>query len=363
MRPEQASHKPHLTMQQAIILHCRAGFEKECAAEIIHHAEGLGVPGSAVAQPNTAHVIFTPQQGGSRELSGLRLSELVFARQIIFNCTRVHDLPPTDRLKPLLPHIPKKTFSAVVVETPDTNEAKSLSSFCRKFTPYLERELTQSASLKADDPALPRLNVLFVDAATAWVGLAWPNNASPWPMGIPRLRMPSAAPSRSTLKLYEAWLALMSEAEREKNLRGGMRAVDLGAAPGGWTWQLVQKGMLVTAVDNGRMDANLMAGGMVEHVRGDGFTFRPRKTVDWMVCDMVEKPSRIAELTATWLAEKRCLRAIVNFKLPMKKRFDEWLKILDIIEARTQAAGINVSIRAKQLYHDREELTAYIFRR
>ncbi len=347
-------------MPQAIVLHCRAGFEKECAAEILHHAEGLGIPGFVRAEALTAYVVFTPQEGHVKP-GQFRLEDLVFARQIIFSSTAVSELPPTDRLSPLLAHLPAKTFGGVVVETPDTNEAKSLSSFCRKFTPHLERAL--GLRLQHNAPHEPRLNVLFVDAATAWVGLALPGNSSDWPMGIPRLRMPAAAPSRSTLKLYEAWLALMTEAERERFLTGGMRAVDLGAAPGGWTWQLVHKGMLVTAVDNGRMDADLMASGMVEHLRADGFAYRPRKTVDWMVCDMVEKPARIAELAATWLAEKRCQRAIVNFKLPMKKRFDEWLKIRDLILARTESAGLKIGIRAKQLYHDREEITAYLFRR
>ena len=175
--------------------------------------------------------------------------------------------------------------------------------------------------------------------------------------------MPAEAPSRSTLKLYEAWLTLMREDEREKFLTGGLRAVDLGAAPGGWTWQLVQKGMRVTAVDNGAMDARLMDSGMVDHVRADGFNFRPKKAVDWMVCDMVEKPSRIAQLVATWFAEKRCTRAVVNFKLPMKKRFEEWLRVQEIIEERTQEAGVRVGLRAKQLYHDREEVTAFLFRK
>jgi len=345
---------------QSVILHCRAGFEQACAAEILHHAEALGIFGQVVARSGSAHVIFNPQEAPGRAIFALRLADLVFARQLIFNCTPVTDLPPTDRLTPLLPHIPNTVFSAVVVETPDTDEAKSLSAFCRKFTPYLERALAGMGRLNAGADHGRRLNVLFTDAATAIIGITEPGNASPWPMGIPRLRMPAAAPSRSTLKLFEAWLTLLSDRERETTLRGGLRAVDLGAAPGGWTWQLVSKGMLVTAVDNGRMDASLMAGGMVEHVRADGFTFKPRKRVEWMVCDMVEQPARIAALVATWLVEKRCVRAMVNFKLPMKKRFEEWLKIRELIETRTAAAGMRLTIRAKQLYHDREEITAYL---
>lgn len=349
--------------QPSLVLHCRAGFEKECAEEILHHAECLGISGPVVAKPGTALVIFTPREGALRQVSRLQLASLVFARQLIFNCNRVSDLPPTDKLTPLFAQIPKKQYSAVVVETADTNQAKTLSSFCRKFTPHLLKKLTEAGLLSPDQATLPRLNLLFEDATTAWIGHTEPHNASPWPMGIPRLRMPAAAPSRSTLKLYEAWLTLLTETEREKHLQGGMRAVDLGASPGGWTWQLVQKGMLVTAVDNGPMDQDLMESGMVVHTRADGFAFKPKKPVEWLVCDMVEKPSRIAELVGLWFAEKRCQRAVVNFKLPMKKRFQEWQKICDIIEAKTERAGIAVGLRAKQLYHDREEVTAYIFRK
>ena len=80
----------------------------------------------------------------------------------------------------------------------------------------------------------------------------------------------------------------------KRRLAPGMTAVDLGASPGGWTWQLVQHGLMVTAVDNGPMDARLLDSGQVKHRRDDGFHFRPPEPVDWMVCDMVESPSRIA---------------------------------------------------------------------
>lgn len=348
---------------RSIVLHCRAGFEKECAAEIEYHAESLGAPGHAAAEPNTARVVFTPlERSGERTLEKLRLTDLVFARQLVFGCTEVTDLPPGDRLTGVRAAVPGGVvYQSVVVEPCDTNEAKSLSSFCRKFSPYLERALTATGQLDPNRTHAPRLNVVFTDAAHAWVGHLDEDNSSAWPMGIPRLGMPRDAPSRSTLKLFEAWLTLMTETERDTLLRGGMRAVDLGAAPGGWTWQLVQKGMLVTAVDNGPMDPTLMASGMVDHVRADGFDFRPRKPADWLVCDMVEKPSRIAKLAADWLTEKRATRAIVNFKLPMKKRFEEWLRLCEIIDTAGHRAGLDIRLRAKQLYHDREEITAYLF--
>src|SRR5207253_3193395 len=112
-------------------------------------------------------------------------------------------------------------------------------------------------------------------------------NSSHWPMGIPRLRFPASAPSRSTLKLAEAlqhWLTPDQEADL---LHEGVTAVDLGAAPGGWTWQLVRRGVHVTAIHNGRLDPGLLATGLVDHIRADGFSYRPRWPVRWMVCDIV----------------------------------------------------------------------------
>src|SRR5690606_30885122 len=84
-------------------------------------------------------------------------------------------------------------------------------------------------------------------------------------------------PSRSTLKLEEAWHHFIPREEWDSRLAPGMTAVDLGAAPGGWTWQLVNRHMKVTAVDNGPMARSLMDSGQVEHVQADGYLFRPAR--------------------------------------------------------------------------------------
>ncbi|MBN0056465.1 23S rRNA (cytidine(2498)-2'-O)-methyltransferase RlmM, partial [Pseudomonas aeruginosa] len=88
--------------------------------------------------------------------------------------------------------------------------------------------------------------------------------------------------------------------EWDKRLAPDMLAVDLGAAPGGWTWQLVNREMRVTAVDNGPMAENLMYSGLVDNQKVDGYQYRPRQRVDWMVCDIVEKPARTGALIETW---------------------------------------------------------------
>ena len=141
-----------------------------------------------------------------------------------------------------------------------------------------------------------------------------------------------------------------------------MRAVDLGAAPGGWTWQLVAREMLVTAVDNGPMNEALMDSGLVEHLQVDGYAYVPKRPLDWMVCDIVEKPARTAALIERWIGEGHCREAVVNLKLPMKQRYREVAGILERLRDHFEGRGQRVVIGCKQLYHDREEVTCHLRR-
>ena len=51
------------------------------------------------------------------------------------------------------------------------------------------------------------------------------------------------------------------------------------------------------------------------------------------------------------------LRAVFNLKLPMKKRWQETRLCLDLFAQQAQKP---LTIRAKQLYHDREEITVFV---
>ena len=194
----------------------------------------------------------------------------------------------------------------------------------------------------------------------AYLGVSPIRNSSAWPMGIPRLRLPKEAPSRATLKLEEAWHHFIPAQEWDLRLAPGMKAVDLGAAPGGWTWQLVQRSIYVEAVDNGPMDKDLMESGLVEHMLSDGFVYEPRKPVDWLVCDIVDKPARVAAMVTRWFAKGLCREAVFNLKLPMKQRYAEVQKLRERIVSELESLGMKVSLEFKQLYHDREEVTGHL---
>lgn len=345
----------------SLLAYCRPGFEGECAQELAAHDADLGAGGFARAERGSGYVEFVAADADAAErlAQGATWRNLVFARQIVRVLGHARDLPPKDRLGVLVPIIEADTrrWCDAWVEAPDSDAARELAPLCRGLNAALigvlkKKQLIERASRW-------RLHVCLTATDAAFVACADVNDSAPWPGGIARLKFPHAAPSRSTLKLDEALLVLLDEGERERWLKAGMRAVDLGASPGGWTWQLVRRSLHVTAVDNGPMDAALLASGLVEHLRADGFRYRPPKPVDWLVCDMVEQPRRVAELIAQWLHEGACRYAIFNLKLPMKKRYDEVQACFDLLRGDGDHAGRGVELRAKQLYHDREEITVF----
>ena len=349
-----------------LFLHCRAGFEGECAAEIQERAAELGIHGYCKAKNDAAYVVFdTANDDDARRLyHDLPFASLIFTRQWFVITALCKDLPVDDRVSPLVDALQPVPGAggALYMETPDTNTGKELSGLGRKLHRPLAAGLQQAKLLAPTAHSRWRLHVCLLSGTAAYVGFSDTRNSAPWPMGVARLKFPRGAPSRSTLKLEEALLVFLSREERDALMRPGMNAVDLGAAPGGWTWQLVHRHLHVTAVDNGALDAALLESGLVDHVRGDGFRFRPKTPAVWMVCDIVEQPIRIAELAAKWITQGWCRHAVFNLKLPMKKRYQEVRRCLDLVRQQLTAAGIAHTMACKQLYHDREEVTVYVAR-
>ncbi len=355
------NHKPP---QIHWLLYCRPGFEQDCAQETLRQAR--------IQRPIQAEQPSIEANSGYVEITingqSLSYRELIFARQLIHLHQKIVDLPERDRLTPILASIDSipGDFSTLWLEVPDTNEGKLLSTFTRRFQPILEKALRDSGRLKGDIPNQveqpPRLHVFFPDKSSALIGTSDPHNSAKSLMGIARQSMPPEAPSRSTLKLAEAIEVFMDRSEQTRLLRQGMQAVDLGAAPGGWTWQLVKRGIRVTAVDNGPMKGILLKHPLVTHLKQDGFKYEPHRAVDWLVCDMVEQPSRVATLIGDWFAAGLTRNAIFNLKLPMKQRIQALDSALGGIRKRLDDEGINFRMSAKQLYHDREEITVFLTR-
>ena len=351
------------------LLYCRSGFEKDCAQEAVAQARAqrpvLAEQPDIIADSGYALIAINEQL--------LSYRELIFARQLLRLHQTIDTLPERDRLTPILAALPPGNFGALWLEVPDTNDGKTLSAFIRRFQPLLETTLREQGRLPDDindsvhpstdsgrTEKLQRLHIFFPDKSSAMIGTSDPYNSSASIMGIHRQSMPAESPSRSTLKLAEAIDVFLDKSEQTRLLRAGMTAVDLGAAPGGWTWQMVKRGIRVSAVDNGDMKGAMAKHPLVEHLKQDGFKFAPRRAVDWLICDMVEKPAKVAELIGNWFVSGWCKHAIFNLKLPMKQRVTALDSALGGIRSRLEMEGISYRMIAKQLYHDREEVTVFI---
>lgn len=206
-----------------------------------------------------------------------------------------------------------------------------------------------SRVIKLSEPGIPRgpefsdgLFVHFTDfnhAQLAFRGLS---------QGQQRMKMDPDAPSRSYLKIEEAFHVLGVAPA------GGERVVDLGAAPGGWSLGALKRGAFVAAVDNGPLREPVASHPNVEHLREDALRFHPEDPVDWLFCDVVEDPDMILVLIEKWLVRKWCRRFIVNLKVG---RADPIALIRKIRDPQSGLVRHCRSLILRQLYHDREEIT------
>lgn len=339
------------------LLLCRPGFEAPCAAEALERWRGLG--GAAPQTERGQGWVCLRFAPGPLD-QGLAFRDLVFARQGCWLVDGLNAQPAVDpqtipeRVPQWLAALPGAV--EVLVEAPDGDVGRRLWPACQA----LQQRLADAAGPTPPRGAAGlRLHLVLRTRTEAWVGVAPRQSSSPLAGGIARLRHLRDAPSRSSLKLEEA-LGFFLGGEAKPPLRAGMRAVDLGAAPGGWSWVLARRGVQVIAVDNGPLARSVLDTGLVEAVRADGFTYRPVRPVDWLVCDIVAAPARVAKLVGIWARQGLCRRALFNLKLPSGDRLVELRRCEAIIRREVANGGGACMLRFKHLYHDRDELTGYL---
>jgi len=344
-----------------LFFYCRAGFESDCAAEVADAAGAAGAEGECEYADGDAYVLWRPHSGARGPAWVPDWHDLVFARQLLARCREI-DLRDGPRIDEIVAQVPSlgRRFDAVSVEAPDADRPRRLLAGSRGFGTALEAALREADVLA--ERQRQRLHVVLLDRDRALIGTSTATNRSQWPMGIARLRFPAGAPSRSGLKLSEALALFVGEDELPQRMRAGRVAIDLGAAPGGWSQVLANRGLRVVAVDNGPIAPDVLATQLVEHRREDAFRFRPDLPVDWMVCDVIAAPARVAALVAQWIARRWCRETIFNLKLPNRNRWQEVERCHRVIERTLAASEDQHALRLKQLYHDREEVTGHLRR-
>lgn len=131
----------------------------------------------------------------------------------------------------------------------------------------------------------------------------------PWAGGSIPVAEDRSAPSRAFAKLTEALVRL------GRGMGPGEHCVDLGASPGGWSHVALGRGARVTAVDRSPLRDDLMRDPRLEFIRGDAFSFRPDRPVDWLVCDVIAAPERSAAMLLEWLERSDTRWFVVTLKL------------------------------------------------
>jgi 23S rRNA (cytidine2498-2'-O)-methyltransferase len=168
--------------------------------------------------------------------------------------------------------------------------------------------------------------------------------------GAQRMADDELAPSRSYLKVEEAYLVLGREPH------AGEIVCDLGAAPGGWSYSAAKRGAHVVAVDNGPLKGGALDHPRIEHRREDAFGFTPAATsFDWLFCDLVDEPHHVLRhLIEPWLARGWCQKFVVNLKFG---RVDPIALLRELRAPESPFARHVSDFHIRHLYHDREEFT------
>ena len=182
----------------------------------------------------------------------------------------------------------------------------------------------------------------------AYLGLSRvEDNLSAWAGGNCHFRLDTPI-SRAEGKLLEIFDLFRPTLPKEG------RALDLGAAPGGWTKVLRDKGFAVTAVDPALLDPRVARDPGVTHVRAlaqDFFKQQPQP-FDLLVNDMRMDSRLSIQLTnscAAWLNPGAY--AVVTLKLPHAN-----MQRNTAMAIRELARCYHV-VAARQLFHNRSEVT------
>jgi 23S rRNA (cytidine2498-2'-O)-methyltransferase len=141
--------------------------------------------------------------------------------------------------------------------------------------------------------------------------LASPTQSSPFINGEPVFTEDHLGPpSRAYLKLWEACTLFGAWPQP------GETCLDLGAAPGGWTWALAKLGAHVTAVDKAPLEPSIAAMQGVTMRQESAFGLDPGTgpAFDWLFSDVVAYPSRLLRLVRNWIDAGRVRRVVCTLK-------------------------------------------------
>jgi 23S rRNA (cytidine2498-2'-O)-methyltransferase len=211
--------------------------------------------------------------------------------------------------------------------------------------------IEKATGAKLDVPNPEQVLSVVITKDRAYIGLSLVrDNISSWAGGERRFKREQGQISRAEFKLIEAFETF------GLTLPENGLALDMGAAPGGWTRILMENGLNVVAVDPANMDPWLLSSEQVSHAQVSIQKYlQDAPQFDLIVNDMrmdVRKSARIMLTAAEHL--KPGGFALMTLKLP-EWRVEQALKSgFNLLKKSYRIAG------AKQLFHNRSEVTVWL---
>jgi 23S rRNA (cytidine2498-2'-O)-methyltransferase len=249
-----------------------------------------------------------------------------------------------DLVDPSLPFsIQTRIFADVSFRAYDVNTAISQGLIAQTAAPL---------NVRAPQQILSVVVAPYQKETMGFLGLAPAvYNLSDWAGGKRRFAREKGQISRAEFKLLEA-LEVFDVALPPRGV-----ALDLGAAPGGWTRVLRQKEQYVTAVDPAVLHPSLQQDPNVRHLQltAEAYLEAGPDQFDLIVNDMrldARDSARLLVAYAPYLY--RHGRALMTLKLPEEKRENVIDHTFNILRRAYAIVG------ARQLFHNRSEITVYL---
>ena len=206
------------------------------------------------------------------------------------------------------------------IEVPSVKSAAdALRALQRNWAAYAAGHHRRMALIQDRLPPVKARPLVFPEPAPAGHLGAWtllapdrlvasPTKSSPFVNGEPHfIEDHIGPPSRAYLKLWEALTRYGGHPVP------GETCLDLGAAPGGWTWVLATLETRVTAIDKAPLDPGVAAmPGVVQRV--DSAFALPPEPVNWLFSDVIAYPDRLLALVRRWIEAGAARHIICTIK-------------------------------------------------
>ncbi|MFD1954769.1 SAM-dependent methyltransferase [Paenibacillus thailandensis] len=256
-------------------------------------------------------------------------------------------------------------LAAIVYDNKERLAGKNVSVHVRKgpvsnfvYTPAETKDaLRPSFEALDSELVLQQPELIFAVYAAAdklYAGIGTPDEMlSDWPGGAIRFQREEGQISRAKFKLLEA------EKTFGLDLSAYRSALDIGAAPGGWTSLLLERGLQVTAIDPAELHESLKGHPKLAYLKRNASEVKfGSNAFDLLVCDMSWSPMQMVKLV---LELQQSLMpqatAIITIKLMHRKPLQTIREVIAKLEACFKVE------RAKQLFHNREEITLFLIKK